>query len=222
VRQREAVPDIVGPAAQLLQLLPGHLQRMALFMLNTGARDENVCACVGNGGAGARAGRSVFLVPARSTRASVLSLDLERRGWSIVEGCAACTTTSLRLSRRNRQPREASGEAYRRMDTVNTPRSRRLASWLAWHGAGPRPASHLWPRLRAAACQRGRALLLGHAIEDTATLCDRTVARLVEAANKVAETIDRSLCGVSTDRTRNSYATGHAERSTGYAQDTNR
>lgn len=42
--QREPAPITWGQQRQLLPKLPGHLARMALFVLNTGARDDVVCS----------------------------------------------------------------------------------------------------------------------------------------------------------------------------------
>lgn len=42
-QKREPYPITWAEQSKLLQRLPGHLQRMVEFAVNTGARDENVC-----------------------------------------------------------------------------------------------------------------------------------------------------------------------------------
>ena len=185
--------------AELMRHLPAHLQRMVRFALNTGARDENVCglrwACERQV---PELARSVFVIPPeefKSKRAHVLVLnDVAAR---IVEECRGVHDEFVFVWRRERV-RNFDDEPvmpYRRVQTMNN---------TAFQGAGraaklERVRVHdlrhtFGQRLRdAGVSPEDRALLLGHAIagmpQHHATA---TIARLVETANKVQETRDRT------------------------------
>lgn len=47
--RRKPYPMCWEEQGRLLRELPPHLQRMALFKVNTGCREVEVCACAGNG-----------------------------------------------------------------------------------------------------------------------------------------------------------------------------
>jgi hypothetical protein len=49
-QKREPHPITWAEQSKLLQRLPGHLQRMVEFAVNTGARDENACVVCGGPG----------------------------------------------------------------------------------------------------------------------------------------------------------------------------
>lgn len=71
----------------LLQQLPVHLQTMALFGINSGARDDNLCGLRWDWEiAVPEAGRSVFLIPDDSYKTDVEHvLILNDAAWSIIE-----------------------------------------------------------------------------------------------------------------------------------------
>ncbi|MGC4075456.1 MAG: tyrosine-type recombinase/integrase [Rubrivivax sp.] len=213
---RKPYPITWTEQAELLRQLPPHLQRMALFALNTGARDDNIC--------GLRwewerpvteLKRSVFLIPAaefKSKRPHVLILN--DAAWHLVEECRK-RRDSLIAAETERGPRQpgdvdrfvfcwrrglevgsrAPAAPWAAVDTMNN---------TAWQNA--RDAAKL-PKVRvhdlrhtfghrlreAGVSEEDRALLLGHAIQGMPQhYAAATVARLVAVANKVAKTRDRT------------------------------
>jgi integrase len=183
---------------QLLPRLPAHLQRMVLFAVNTGARDDNVC--------GLRwewerpvpeLARSVFVVPSsefKGKRAHVLILN--DVAWRIVDEQRGRHPDYVFVYRRERVTRidQPPAMKYRRVDTMNN---------TAFQGARKELGMQLrvhdlrhtfGQRLRdAGVSEEDRALLLGHAINGMPQhYATATVARLVEVANKVRETRDRT------------------------------
>lgn len=197
--RRKPRPLTWAEQAKLLPLLPPHLERMALFALNTGARDENVC--------GLRwawevpvpeVKRSVFVVPAsefKGKRPHVLILnDVASR---IIEEQRGKHKEFVFVYRRERVKKldiEPKME-YRRVETINNTafQSARTKAGLA--AVRVHDFRHTYgQRLRDAGVQgEDRNLLLGHASDDMSDLyATATVARLVDLANKVSETRDRT------------------------------
>lgn len=185
--------------AELLPRLPAHLQRMALFTLNTGARDDNVCALRW---AWERPvpelGRSVFLIPPehyKANRPHVLILN--DVAWRIVEECRGQHGEFVFVWRRERtvhHDRKPVME-FARVGTMNNTgfQSARQAAGLA--GVRVHDLRHTYgQRLRDAGVpEEDRALLLGHAIAGMPQhYAAATIARLVEMANRVSETRDRT------------------------------
>ena len=90
-RQQEATayPITWSEQAELMKHLPAHLQRMVLFDLNCGARDDNVCKLRSDREREVpELERSVFVIPAaefKSQRPHVLILN--DMAAEIVEGC---------------------------------------------------------------------------------------------------------------------------------------
>lgn len=184
--------------AALMKHLPAHLERMALFALNTGARDENVCGLRWGWEVPVpEVGRSVFVVPAavfKSKRPHVLVLN--DVAWRIVESQRGKHGEFVFVYRRECEVNidDAPAMTYRRIDTMNNTgfQTARDAAGLAIRVHDLR---HTYgQRLRdAGVAEEDRALLMGHAIAGMAQhYATATVARLVEAANKVAQTIDRT------------------------------
>lgn len=184
--------------ARLLPELPAHLQRMVLFALNTGARDENVC--------GLRwqwerpvpeLGRSVFVVPAAEFKAKrVHVLILNDVAWRIVQEQRGRHPEFVFVYRRERVVNLEKPPAmkYRRVQTMNNTafQAARQAAKLAVRVHDLR---HTYgQRLRDAGVpEEDRALLLGHAVAGMPQLyATATVARLVDLANRVQETDDRT------------------------------
>lgn len=184
--------------AELLPRLPGHLQRMVLFALNTGARDENVC--------GLRwawevpvpeMGRSVFVVPAaefKGKRPHVLVLN--DVAWRIVQGQRGKHGEFVFVYRRERvvNIKDEPAMKYRRVDTMNNTAFQRAREAAGLEGVRVHDLRHTFgQRLRAAEVpEEDRALLLGHAVEGMARhYATATIERLVGLANKVHETDDR-------------------------------
>lgn len=185
--------------AELLQHLEPHLQRMVLFALNTGARDENVC--------GLRwawevpvpeVGRSVFVVPAaefKSKRPHVLVLN--DAAWSIVQSQRGKHGEFVFVYRRERVKNfgDAPAMKYRRIDTMNNTGFQGAREAAGLPMVRVHDLRHTYgQRLRDAGVpNEDRALLLGHAVEGMPShYATATVARLVDLANSVRETRDRT------------------------------
>jgi integrase len=142
-------------------------------------------------------GRSVFVVPAsefKSKRAHVLILN--DVAWRIVEGERGKHAEYVFVYRRERVKNLDIEPVmkYRRIDTMNN-----TAFQTAREAAGLQVRVHdfrhtFGQRLRdAGVSEEDRALLLGHAVEGMAQhYATATIARLVEQANRVSETRDRT------------------------------
>jgi integrase len=198
-QRRPPYPISWAEQAKLMPALPLHLQRPVLFALNTGARDDNVCGLRWDWEVKVpELKRSVFVVPAaeyKGQRNHVLVLN--NAAWDIVESCRGQHADYVFVYRRERAKNLDREPAmpYHRMGTLNN---------TAWQGARDsvglekvrvHDLRHTFgQRLRdAGVSEEDRALLLGHAVEGmTGLYATATVARLVEAANKVAFTVDRT------------------------------
>ena len=185
--------------------------QMVLFALNTGARDDNVCGLRWSWERPVdELGRSVFLIPAehfKSKRPHVLILN--DAAWRIVEDARARRDAAIAPRRRGdvdeyvfvwRREREvhvdrAPAMAWQAIDTINN------TGWQTARAAAGLPQVRVHDlrhtfghRLReAGVSEEDRALLLGHAIQGMPQhYAAATVARLVDVANQVARTRDRT------------------------------
>lgn len=195
--KRQPRPLSWDEQGRLLPLLPPHIERMALFAINTGARDENVC--------GLRweweiqvpeVGRSVFKVPAaefKGKRDHLLILN--DTAWRIVESQRGKHAEFVFAYRRERVVHMdlAPVMQYHRIGTMNN-----TAFQAARKRAGLAVRVHdfrhtFGQRLRdAGVAEEDRNLLLGHASAEMAQhYASATVARLVELANMAMERRDR-------------------------------
>jgi integrase len=197
--KRKPYPITWSEQAQLLPRLPGHLQRMVQFAINTGARDENVCGLRWSWEVPVpELGRSVFLIPAaefKGKRAHVLILN--DAAWRIVEECRGKHDEFVFVYRRERVVNldQAPAMKYRRVDTMNNTAFQAARDEAGLGMMRVHDLRHTYgQRLRdAGVAEEDRALLLGHLIEGMPQhYATATVARLVDAANKVATTIDRT------------------------------
>ena len=184
--------------AVLIKHLPEHLQTMALFAVNTGARDENVCGLRWDWEVPVEeAGRSVFVIPAsefKSKRPHVLILN--DVAWRIVQAQRGRHKEFVFVYRRERVVNldKTPVMKFRRVETMNN-----TAFQTARSQAGLAVRVHdlrhtYGQRLRDAGVrEEDRALLLGHAIDGMAQhYATATVARLIEQANRVTATQDRT------------------------------
>lgn len=185
--------------AKLLPRLPSHLQRMVLFALNTGARDDNVC---GLRWAWERQvpelKRSVFLIPPehfKSDRHHVLILN--DVAWRIVEECRGMHSDFVFVWRRERvvnvdQPPVM---AYAPIGTMNNTGYQNAREAVGLEDVRVHDLRHTFSaRLRdAGVAEEDRSLLLGHAIEGMAQhYATATVARLIDQANKANAAPERT------------------------------
>lgn len=103
--QREPRPISWGEQRKLLPLLPDHLARMSLFMLNTGARDDVVCSLQWQWEISVpELGVSVFEVPAENVkgRRRVRVLVCNSVAQSVIESCRGMHKTHVFVWRRER------------------------------------------------------------------------------------------------------------------------
>jgi integrase len=198
-QRRPPYPITWSEQAELMKHLPAHLQRMVLFALNCGARDDNVCRLKW---AWERKvpelERSVFVIPAaefKGQRPHVLVLnDVAAK---IVEECRGVHDGFVFVWRRERVKNieDEPVMAYQPVQTTNNTafqNARRAAKLVR---ARVHDLRHTFgQRLReAGVTEEDRALLLGHALTGMPQhYATATIARLVEAANKVHETRDRT------------------------------
>lgn len=196
---RKPRPMSWADQAELMKHLPGHLQRMVTFAVNTGARDENVCGLRWSWEVPVpEAGRSVFVVPAsqfKSKRAHVLILN--DVAWRIVEEQRGKHADFVFVYRRERvvHLRKPPVMKYHRVGTMNNTAFQRAREAAGLEGVRVHDFRHTFgQRLRdAGVAEEDRALLLGHSTgEMTQLYATATVARLVEVANRVQETRDRT------------------------------
>jgi integrase len=179
---RSSCPITWEEQDRLFQGLPGHLQRMALFTVNTGLRDSNVCGLKWSWEVFVpEVGRSVFVIPPeafKSRRPHVVILN--DPAWSIV------------ASQREVHPEYVfpyRGKPVRTMNNTAWQRARKEVSL-------PRVRVHdlrhtFATRLRAAGVlAEDRAALLGHAVQSmTGHYASADIGRLIGLANRVLDRI---------------------------------
>lgn len=189
-QRRPPYPLTWEEQARLVPALASHLQRPVLFALNAGARDNNVCGLRWSWEVKVpELKRSVFVIPAsefKGQRDHVLILN--DAAWNIVEASRG-------------QHREfvfvhtAPGREQGRLGTINNTGWQNARAAVGLAKVRVHDLRHTYgQRLRdAGVSEEDRALLLGHAIEGMPQhYATATVARLVDAANKVAFTVDRT------------------------------
>lgn len=198
-QRRPPYPLSWAEQAKLIPALATHLQRPVLFAINTGARDDNVCGLRWEWEVPVQElGRSVFVIPAaefKGKRDHVLILN--DVAWSIVEACRGQHSEFVFVYRRERvknfdlEP----AMAYHRIGTMNNTAWQKARDTVGLSKVRVHDLRHTFgQRLRdAGVIDEDRALLLGHAIEGMPQhYATATVARLVDAANKVQLTVDRT------------------------------
>lgn len=198
-QMRQPRPITWAEQGMLLPALPPHLADMAEFAVNTGARDENVC--------GLRwewerpvpeLKRSVFVIPPecyKAKRAHVLVLN--DVAWKIVERQRDRHADYVFVWRRERVKNldQAPAMEYQRIGTMNNTGWQAARKAVGLEQVRVHDLRHTFgQRLRqAGVSEEDRALLLGHAIAGMPQhYASATVARLVQAANSVRRTADRT------------------------------
>jgi integrase len=162
--------------------LPDHMARMALFAVNTGLRDANLCGLQWSWEVPvAELARSVFVVPAeafKSRRPHVVILN--DAAWSIIEAQRGKHSQAVFSFR---------GKPIKRMNNTAWKRARRNAGL-------PQVRVHdlrhtFATRLRAAGvAEEDRCALLGHAVRTMPELyASADVGRLVALANRVLDRV---------------------------------
>lgn len=198
-QRRPPRPITWAEQAVLMPELAAHLVRPVLFALNTGARDDNVCGLQWEWEVPVpELGRSVFVVPAehyKGKRDHVLVLN--DAAWNVVQACRGehpkyvfTYTPPAPLKGVAKRPQIAN-----RIGTLNNNGWQRARDAVGLAKVRIHDLRHTYgQRLRdAGVSEEDRALLLGHAIEGMPQhYATATVARLVDATNKVQGTVDRT------------------------------
>ncbi|MBT2322913.1 tyrosine-type recombinase/integrase [Variovorax paradoxus] len=191
-QRRQPYPLSWAEQAKLVPVLAPHLQRPVLFALNTGARDDNVCGLRWSWEVPVpELERSVFVIPAaefKGKRNHVLVLN--DAAWKIVEECRGRNEEYVFTFKPPGKDKKRT-----RIGTLNNNGWQRARASIGLEKVRVHDLRHTFgQRLRdAGVAEEDRALLLGHAIEGMPQhYATATVGRLVEAANKVKLTFDRT------------------------------
>ena len=197
--RRQPYPITWQQQANVLPRLPVHLQRMVLFALNTGARDANVCRLRWDWERQLpELGRSVFVIPPAEFKTNRTHVRiLNDAAWSVVQECRGMHPDFVFTYRRERVKNLHLAPAmdYKPIATMNNTAFQNARSAAGLERMRVHDLRHTFgQRLRDAGVpEEDRALLLGHAIDGMPQhYATATIARLVEMANKVKETFDRT------------------------------
>jgi integrase len=192
-QKREPYPIQWSEQAKLLLRLPGHLQEMVEFSVNTGARDENVCGLQWSWEVKVpELKRSVFVIPPeffKTQRRHVLMLN--DVAWSIVErqrGVNDKYVFTYLPTGKDKKPI--------RIATQNNSAFQKARADVELSQVRVHDLRHTFgQRLRdAGVAEEDRALLLGHAVQGMPQhYATATLERLLDAANSVQHTKDRTM-----------------------------
>lgn len=197
--RRQPYPINQAQQRRLLPQLPGHLQRMVLFAINTGARDDNVCGLRWDWEVPVpECGRSVFVIPPehfKGDRHHVLILN--DVAWRVIERERGKHPEWVFVWRREREVNldKAPVMPYTRIKSMNNTAFQRARQAAQLGSLRVHDLRHTYAqRLRdAGVSEEDRALLLGHAIDGMPQhYAAATVARLIEQANRVQDVQDRT------------------------------
>ena len=193
-QKREPYPIQWAEQAKLLLRLPGHLQETVEFAVNTGARDENVCGLQWNWEVPVpELGRSVFVVPPeffKTQRRHVMVLN--DVAWAIVERRRGMHDKYVFTY----TPPGKVGKVPQRIATQNNSAFQKARTDVGLGQVRVHDLRHTFgQRLRdAGVTEEDRALLLGHAVQGMPQhYATATLERLLEAANSVLQTRDRTM-----------------------------
>lgn len=195
INKRQPYPITWEEQRRLFAELPKHLGSMALFAVNTGLRDDNICGLQWDWERPIpELGRSVFVIPAsefKGKRPHVAILN--DVAMSVVESQRGVHKEYVFTYKREIKDPKLEEHKPDRVDTINN---------TAWQSARSRAGlaqvrvhdlRHTYgQRLRdAGVSNEDRAVLMGHATESMSEhYATPTVARLVDMANLVAGTRD--------------------------------
>lgn len=193
--KREPYPITWAEQARLLTRLPAHLQATVEFSLNTGARDSNVCGLQWSWEVPVpEIGRSVFVVPEsefKSGRKHVLVLN--DVAWGIVERQRGKHDTNVftclhpTASKKKPSPKPFAGQ--------NNSAWQKARCAVGLEHVRVHDLRHTFgQRLREAGVpEEDRDLLMGHARQGMSQhYATATLRRLLDAANSVSRTTDRT------------------------------
>jgi len=201
--RRKPSPITWEEQKRLFAELPAHLERMALFAVNTGLRDENVC--------GLRWSwekfipelkRSVFVIPAAEFKGKRQHVAiLNDVASSVVESCRGEHDDFVFVYQRKLTNQALTPRKPHRVGTINNNAWQKARTRANLTHVRVHDLRHTFgQRLREAGVSgEDRAVLMGHAISNMSEhYATPTIARLVEMANLVTRTRDTlTLLGVA-------------------------
>lgn len=171
----------------LFPRLPGHLQTMALFAVNTGLRDENVCGLRWDWEVPVpEVGRGVFLIPASEFKTAVPHVAiLNDAAWRIIETLRAKRVEKVLAS----EPVSEFVFLYKghRVDTMNNSGWQKARSDAGLADVRIHDLRHTYAgRLRlAGVSQEDRNALMGHQGRSMPELyASADIGRLIEMSNR--------------------------------------
>lgn len=179
----------------LFNELPKHLVKMALFSVNTGAREENVCGLKWEWERRIpELGRSVFVIPAeefKGKRPHVLIMNDVAD--SVVQSCRGDHDVYVFVYRRVGADTKLVQHKPHRVECINNTAWQNARARVGLQDVRVHDLRHTYAqRLRdAGVAKEDRSVLLGHAVEGMSEhYATPTVARLIEMANLVQQTRD--------------------------------
>lgn len=180
---------------RLFEELPTHLHRMALFSVNTGLREENVCGLKWEWERKIpELNRSVFVVPASEYKGKrphvVIMNDVAH---NVMEACRGTHKEYVFTYHRQVKDSKLIQHMPDRVDCINNTAWQKARARAQLQDVRVHDLRHTFAqRLRdAGVAKEDRSALLGHAIEEMSEhYATPTVARLIEMANLVQQTRD--------------------------------
>ena len=204
---------------KLFSELPGHLELMALFAVNTGLRDENICGLKWEWERFIpELKRSVFVIPSaefKGNREHVAILN--DAAWKVIEACRGTHPEYVFTYQNEKKKLPA-----KRIDTINNTAWQNARSRVSLTQVRVHDLRHTYAqRLReAGVSNEDRAVLMGHATSNMSEhYATPTVSRLIDMANLVTKTGDAMtlLRVVNGNRNGNSRAESRATKAKGLA-----
>lgn len=182
----------------LFKILPKHLANMAIFAVNSGLRDENVCGLKWQWEVKVpEVGRSVFVIPpafhktGKSTNRPIVAI-LNDAAWSVVEGQRGLHSEYVFVYRQERRKNfdMAPVMQYHRIGTMNNNAWQASRASVGLSSVRIHDLRHTCgARLRAAGVSNeDRAALLGHAIKTMSEHYGAAdIGRLIKLSNLALE-----------------------------------
>jgi len=175
---------------RLFAELPGHLERMTLFAVNTGLRDDNVCGLQWKWERYIpELKRSVFVIPSAEFKGNRQHVAiLNDVAWNVIESCRGTHPDYVFTYRNEKKQLSAN-----RIDTMNNTGWQKARNRVNLSQVRVHDLRHTYgQRLReAGVSNEDRAVLMGHATSNMSEhYATPTVSRLIEMANLVTKTRD--------------------------------
>ncbi|WP_165795069.1 tyrosine-type recombinase/integrase [Solimicrobium silvestre] len=176
--------------SRLFGELPAHLELMALFAVNTGLRDDNVCGLKWDWERYIpELKRSVFIIPAAEFKGNRQHVAiLNDVAWKVVESCRGIHSDYVFTYRNEKKSLPAN-----RVDTMNNTGWQKARSRVNLSQVRVHDLRHTFgQRLReAGVANEDRAVLMGHATSNMSEhYATPTISRLIEMSNLVTKTRD--------------------------------